>query len=256
MSRPLQDEVEQPVGSHGARFERVSMRFADGTLALQEISFDVRRGEFVTVVGPSGCGKTTLLRITAGLLRASSGRVAHGASDVGYVFQDATLLPWRTVRANVELLCELKRVPKPERRRLGAEAIALVGLGGCEPHEEDGWCGRDVRVGEAVVRPLEPVARCAITTQSPETGERDFDTLRAIKEYRGVRPSDGKSLDFGVFGTVVKPGRVRVGDPVENTGGPLCIELGPGLLVMRLRIRWVVVLIGLPRIRGFALEAR
>ena len=132
MSRPLQDEVEQPVGSHGPRFERVSMRFADGTLALQEISFDVRRGEFVTVVGPSGCGKTTLLRITAGLLRASSGRVAHGASDVGYVFQDATLLPWRTVRANVELLCELKRVPKPERRRLGAEAIALVGLGGCE----------------------------------------------------------------------------------------------------------------------------
>jgi len=91
----------------------------------------------------------------------------------------------------------------------------LIGLGGCEPHEEDGWCGRDVRVGEAVVRPLEPVARCAITTQSPETGERDFDTLRAIKEYRGVRPSDGKSLDFGVFGTVVTPGRVRVGDPVE-----------------------------------------
>jgi uncharacterized protein YcbX len=81
------------------------------------------------------------------------------------------------------------------------------------PHEEDQWVGADVRIGEAVVRVREQVARCAITTKNPDTGERDLDTLRAIKGYRGVR--EGNHVDFGVYGEVVEPGRVRVGDPVE-----------------------------------------
>jgi MOSC domain-containing protein len=89
----------------------------------------------------------------------------------------------------------------------------LIGINGVAPHEEDAWIGRNVRVGEAVVRPLEQVARCAITTKDPATGERDLDTLRVIKEYRGVRGA--KYLDFGVYGAVVEPGRVRVGDAVE-----------------------------------------
>ena len=89
----------------------------------------------------------------------------------------------------------------------------LIGIEGCGPHEEDTWCGHSVRVGDAVVRLLEPVARCAVTTKDPDTGRRDFDTLWAIKEYRGLR--DGTDIDFGVVGDVVEPGRVRVGDPVE-----------------------------------------
>ena len=88
----------------------------------------------------------------------------------------------------------------------------LVGIEGCEPHEEDGWVGRHLHVGEAVVRVRGHVGRCAITTQDPETGVPDFDTLRTIKAYRGVR--DGR-LDFGVYGEVVEPGRVRVGDAIE-----------------------------------------
>jgi uncharacterized protein len=88
----------------------------------------------------------------------------------------------------------------------------LIGLAGCAPHEEDEWLGRTVRVGDALVRLHEQVARCAITTQSPETGLRDFDTLRAIKAYRGLR--EGEAIDFGVYGEVERPGRVRVGDPV------------------------------------------
>ncbi len=91
----------------------------------------------------------------------------------------------------------------------------LIGVDGLAPHEEDTWLGRRVRIGEALVDLVGRVARCAITTQSPDTGERDFDTLRAIKEYRGVRD---KGIDFGIFGEVVEPGRVRVGDaaaPVE-----------------------------------------
>ncbi len=89
----------------------------------------------------------------------------------------------------------------------------LVGVRGGEPHLEDTWVGRNVRIGDAVVRVNEQVARCAITTKNPDTGERDLDTLRVIKSYRGVR--NEKQLDFGVYGEVTTPGHVRVGDPIE-----------------------------------------
>jgi hypothetical protein len=89
----------------------------------------------------------------------------------------------------------------------------LIGLAGCSPHEEDEWVGGRVRIGEALVRVREQVARCAITTQDPNKGLRDLDTLRVIKNYRGVRGR--KYLDFGVYGDVVEPGRVRLGDNVE-----------------------------------------
>jgi uncharacterized protein len=89
-----------------------------------------------------------------------------------------------------------------------------LGVGGCRPHEEDEWIGREVAVGEAVVRPIDTIARCAITTKDPDTGERDFDTLGAIRGYRGQNP-ETMGIDFGVFGEVVRPGRVRVGDPVD-----------------------------------------
>jgi uncharacterized protein len=89
----------------------------------------------------------------------------------------------------------------------------LVHLAGTRPHEEEEWVGRRVRIGAAVVRVTEPDPRCRMTTRNPDTGIRDFDTLRAIKAYRGVR--NGKSIDFGVYADVETPGRVRVGDPVE-----------------------------------------
>ncbi len=89
----------------------------------------------------------------------------------------------------------------------------LLEIEGCTPHEEDTWAGRRVRLGEAVVEIPGPVPRCATTTRDPSTGKRDFDALRAIAAYRGKR--EGKKIDFGVYGRVVEPGRVRVGDPVE-----------------------------------------
>ena len=90
----------------------------------------------------------------------------------------------------------------------------LFELGGCEPHEEDAWNGRLLSIGAAVVRIAGPVDRCAVTTRDPDTGDRDLDTLRLIKSYRGQRESDGAVL-FGVYARVVRPGRVRVGDPVR-----------------------------------------
>jgi NitT/TauT family transport system ATP-binding protein len=114
------------------RFDDVSMVFPDGTHAVDRVSLDVARGEFVTIVGPSGCGKSTLLRIASGLSTATGGSVEVARKGVGYVFQDATLLPWRTVSKNVELLAELEGVPGPERARRVADNISLVGLDGFE----------------------------------------------------------------------------------------------------------------------------
>ena len=89
----------------------------------------------------------------------------------------------------------------------------LIEIEGCRAHEEDEWASRSVRIGEAVVRVGREVGRCANTTYDPETGERDFDTLRAIKDYRGQR-EDGE-ICFGVYAEVEQPGRVAVGDAVE-----------------------------------------
>jgi uncharacterized protein YcbX len=88
----------------------------------------------------------------------------------------------------------------------------LINLEGAEPHEEDTWVGRRIALGDAVLRVTKPDARCAITTQDPDTGSRDLDTLRTIISYRGLR--EGKHADFGVLADVVTPGRIRVGDEV------------------------------------------
>ncbi|MFM8530187.1 MAG: ABC transporter ATP-binding protein [Ilumatobacteraceae bacterium] len=110
------------------------MTFPDGTKALSNVSFDVARGEFVTIVGPSGCGKSTLLKIATGLLKQTGGEVVLESDRVGYVFQDATLMPWRTVRRNVELLAELHGIPRAERAELARKAIETVRLTGFETH--------------------------------------------------------------------------------------------------------------------------
>lgn len=113
-------------------FRNVSMVFPDGTHAVDDVSFDVHPGEFVTVVGPSGCGKSTLLRIASGLEENTGGSVTIDKSSIGYVFQDATLLPWRTVQKNVELNAELQGMDKATRKQKAQEAIELVNLVGHE----------------------------------------------------------------------------------------------------------------------------
>jgi NitT/TauT family transport system ATP-binding protein len=127
-------EGETGVGAVTLSFNGVGKTFPDGTEALRDVSFDVRRGEFVTVVGPSGCGKSTLLRLASGLDQETAGTVTVDRSNIGYVFQDATLLPWRTVMANVELIAELHDVPEDERSERAARAIEMVGLAGFEHH--------------------------------------------------------------------------------------------------------------------------
>lgn len=116
----------------------VSKVFANGTLALKGMSLEVRQGEFLSLLGPSGCGKTTALRIMAGLSAPSSGTIDWPASrtnakglpegDVGFVFQDPTLLPWQTAFGNVYLPLKLRGVGKAEARDKVMENLASVGL--------------------------------------------------------------------------------------------------------------------------------
>jgi NitT/TauT family transport system ATP-binding protein len=114
------------------KFEDVGLVYPDGTHALSQVDLQVRKGELVSLVGPSGCGKSTLLRLAAGLVPPTSGRVHVESDELGYVFQDATLLPWRTVADNVGLLLELRRVGRRERRERIAATIETVGLSGSE----------------------------------------------------------------------------------------------------------------------------
>ncbi len=135
-------------------FADVSMIFADGTHALDGINFDVAQGEFVALVGPSGCGKSTLLRIASGLTENTGGLCEVDRSSIGYVFQDATLLPWRTVQRNVELLGELHEMDKGERARRASNAIELVGLSGHEakyPKQLSGGMQMRVSVARSLV---------------------------------------------------------------------------------------------------------
>src|SRR6476661_5608747 len=108
-------------------FVNAHKRFGD-TVALADISLDIRQGEFVAVVGPSGCGKSTLLRLAAGLEPVSSGAVAVHTDSIGFIFQEATLLPWRTVSRNVELSAELRGIDRKTRRARATRALAAVGL--------------------------------------------------------------------------------------------------------------------------------
>jgi hypothetical protein len=113
-----------------------------------------------------------------------------------------------------ELAAHLE-IPEVDGRRFRM----LIELEGARAHEEDTWIGEEVAVGSAVLHITKPDARCAITTQDPDTGERDLDTLRTIIRYRGFRQGDPeRKIDFGVLGEVHRPGTVTVGDTVRVVG--------------------------------------
>lgn len=108
-----------------------AVRFFPGSgLVFDDLTLDIPAGSFVALLGPSGCGKSTLLRIIAGLDRADRGKVVLAPSDarIAYVFQDAHLLPWRSVLDNVTLPLELLGTPKSDRRPTALAALAKVGL--------------------------------------------------------------------------------------------------------------------------------
>jgi NitT/TauT family transport system ATP-binding protein len=144
------DRVPGPVI---ARLAGASMTFPDGTPALADISLEVREGELISLVGPSGCGKSTLLKLLAGFERPSGGTVASTGGALGYVFQDATLLPWRTVLGNVRLPAELAGTPKAEAEATAIAALRRVGLAGFEGHRPAQLSG-GMRMRTSIARAL------------------------------------------------------------------------------------------------------
>jgi uncharacterized protein YcbX len=187
--------------------DELSLRLPDG----REVAAPVERGEAV---------ETTFHR------RARSARVVIG--------------PWAdelSALAGQPLRVVEPEWPAPDRGRSGATTLLATtslgrlaaqlgveqidhrrfrmnfGIEGIDAHEEDGWRGRRVRVGDAVVIPQGNVGRCVITTQDPGTGRTDLDTLKGLAAYRSSVEST-EPLPFGVHAAVAEPGRVRVGDPV------------------------------------------
>jgi uncharacterized protein len=190
---------------------RLTLRFPDGTVATGEIAL---AGE-ITV---DFYGRPVTGRVVEGPWSEALSRWAGRALRLVQSPPGAAV---DRARGHVSLVSEesLAELARHSGRDHvdGRRFRMLFQIEGAEPHEEDEWLRRRVRIGEAVVRLRGDVGRCAITTQNPDTGVPDLDTLRTIDAYR-VRTSNaaGKThIPFGVYGDVVEPGQVRVGDPVE-----------------------------------------
>ncbi len=199
----------RPEYDAGAR--RLSLAFPDGTVA----DGTVARGEAITVdfygrpvrghvvEGPWGDALSRWAGRPLRLVESEPGlAVDRGSGQVSLVSRES--------------LDELARQSGREQVD-GRRFRMLFEIGGVAPHEEDEWLQRRVRIGDAVVRLRGDVGRCAITTQNPETGVPDFDTLRTIDAYRSrTNNVSGKEhIPFGVYGDVVQAGAVRVGDAVD-----------------------------------------
>jgi NitT/TauT family transport system ATP-binding protein len=146
------------------QFSDVTVRFASKkrqVTAVRDVTFDVEHGEFVSIVGPSGCGKSTLLKLVAGLLHPSAGTVhlkrqlvTGPRPDIGYVFQRAALLEWRSARRNILLQAEMRGMDPRQAARRADELIEMTGLSGFEdalPHELSGGMQQRVALCRALL---------------------------------------------------------------------------------------------------------
>jgi NitT/TauT family transport system ATP-binding protein len=228
----------------------VGRRFASGLEAVRQFDLELRDGEVVSLLGPSGCGKTTVLRMIAGLDRPSEGRIegrdAPGRAtpgSVGYVFQDATLMPWATVDANVRLPLRLIRTPDGEARERAAALIQLVGLsgfGGAHPAALSGGMRMRVSIARALVtRPR------LLLMDEPFAALDEITRFRLNEDLLRLRDEVGCTVLFvthSVYESVwlsnrvavmtARPGRVAEAIPVE---------LGPRTAALRQNTAYVAL---------------
>ncbi|MGH6859145.1 MAG: ABC transporter ATP-binding protein [Phyllobacterium sp.] len=194
---------------------------------LRHVKFDVNEGEIVSIIGESGCGKTTLLRIIQGLIRLDGGNIkVDGLAvdgpgrDRGFVFQQASLLPWRSALSNVEFGLELQGIPAKERRSRAQDLLKLVGLSHAQaqyPHELSGGMQQRVNLARALaINPSimlmdEPFS--ALDAQTREVLQSEL--LRIQAETRKTTLFVTHDLDEAIYLSnrvivlAAKPGRVK-----------------------------------------------
>ena len=200
--------LQQIVPQYNGEADSLTLSFPDGTTVAQHVGFDgsltalfwSTTVDVRVVDGPWSEAISDFAGRDLRLVRASApatDRLRSGA---------ATLLGTASLRAIARTL----GVGEVDERRFRMN----FGIDGLREHEEDEWIGRRVRLGEALVVPVGNVGRCAVTTQNPDTGAPDLDTLKALAAYRPGSDAT-EPLPFGVHAAVADPGRVNVGDRVE-----------------------------------------
>ncbi|KID28227.1 ABC transporter ATP-binding protein [Prauserella rugosa] len=237
------------MAGYAVEIEDVSVRFRSkkrDVTALADVTMRVEPGEFVSIVGPSGCGKSTLLKLSSGLLKPSTGdvrlfgeRVDGPRKDIGYVFQKAALLEWRSARKNILLQAEMRNMPSKEAAARADELIEMTGLSGFEdalPHELSGGMQQRVALCRALLhRPPvllmdEPFGALDALTREQmnvelrriwqETGTTVLLVTHSIAE--AVYLADQVVMISARPGTVA--GVIDVNLPVERDYGPTMAE--------------------------------
>lgn len=193
-----------PEGDPLVRIDKLNVTYRTDkseTVAVNDISFDIKKGELLSIVGPSGCGKSTILRCIGGLLQQTSGTITIGdkqctvaGSDRGMVFQDFALFPWRTVRRNIEFGLEVAGVSKEERRERSDKYLKAMGLSEYADHRVHELSGgMKQRVGIARAMIMHP----AVILMDEPFGALDAQTRNILQQSLvGVLKNSHRTIVF------------------------------------------------------------
>jgi NitT/TauT family transport system ATP-binding protein len=235
--RPGEAATEAQVKRPLLRIEAVSKRFNNDVTAIAEASLTIRPGDFVSLLGPSGCGKSTLLALIAGLTEPTTGTIdwpqssydAEGAPErsIGFVFQEPTLLPWRTVYDNVYLPLKLAGVSRAAAHEQVTDGLAQVGLNGFEkayPRQLSGGMKMRVSIARALIRQPqillmdEPFAALDEITRGHLSGELLAMFVRRNLTVIFVTHSVYESvfLSNRIVVMTKRPGRIHADIPIET----------------------------------------
>jgi len=214
-------------------FSGVTKRYSDRPCVLEALNLTIAKGEFVTIIGPSGCGKSTVLKLISGLTMPTAGTIQvdgmtpkNARETMSYIFQDATLLPWRTVRQNVALALELEGAPSVRREQKVSTLLDLVGLrpvAAAYPRELSGGMKMRVSIARALAtnpRLLlmdEPFA--ALDEMSRDHLNEEILRLRAEQKWTAVfvthSVAEAVFLSTRIVVLAPNPGRIFAQLPVD-----------------------------------------